>query len=889
MKGESLPSCYDPSSVEEKWYRFWESRRLFHSEVDRSRKPYTIMIPPPNVTSFLHMGHALNNTLQDILVRWRRLQGYNVLWMPGTDHAGIATQNVVERQLAREGLTRHDLGREQFVEKVWEWKNEYGNRIIGQLKRLGCSCDWERERFTMDEGLSAAVFEAFVRLYRKGLIYRGKRIINWCPRCRTALADDEVEHREVDGKMYWIRYPLEGEDGYVVVATTRPETMLGDTAVAVNPSDPRHASLIGKKVRLPFVDRVIPVIGDEYVDMEFGSGALKVTPAHDPADFELGQRHGLPAVVVIDEDGRMNENAGMFQGMDRMECRERIVRELQQMGLFEAQDGYTHSVGHCYRCRTVVEPYLSEQWFVRMKPLAEPAIKAVRSGRIRFHPRRWEKVYFDWMENIRDWCISRQIWWGHRIPVWKCEDCGGFTVSREKVVCEHCGGEKTVQDEDVLDTWFSSWLWPFSTLGWPEETEDLEYYYPTDVLVTGSDIIFFWVARMIMAGIELVGEIPFRDVYLNAMIKDDQGRIMSKSLGNVIDPIEMIEKYGADAVRFSLVILTSEGQDVKLHETKFEMGRNFANKLWNSARLLALSLEGLEGAGEEERRGAEDEWIVRKLSTLVREVTDDLESFRFNEMARRIYDFTWHVYCDWYLEMMKLRLSGKVTTGTGVAALKTAVKVMEHVLRLLHPLMPFVTEEIWQLLKSRVPSEWNLFAPVDSIMLASWPTDAVGEGIGEEVEEEMETVIGVVRAVRNLRRLLGWGDRKVDVILSGGSERTRRAVEECGQMIACLGKIGSLEMSWDGEVPRPCVAEVVGDLGVYIPLADEDAVDAQVKRLQGKLESAVKRRDSLASLLKNEEFLARASSEVVEARRENLKEAEEQVALIERILEMLQR
>lgn len=885
MKSSDIPTVYDPEPVEEKWYGIWLEKGYFHAGRNGGRKPYTIMIPPPNVTAMLHMGHALNNTIQDILIRWKRMQGFDALWMPGTDHAGIATQNVVERELAGEGLTRHELGREKFVERVWEWRKKYGSTIIKQLKRLGCSCDWERERFTMDEGLSDAVFETFVRLHKKDLIYRGHRIINWCPRCQTALADDEVEHRNLEGGMYWIRYPMADGVGSITVATTRPETMLGDTAVAVNPNDPRHREKIGREVRLPIMDRVLPVIADDSVDMELGSGALKITPAHDPTDFEIGRRHNLPEIIVIAEDGTMNENAGPYRGIDRFECRERVLQKLQEQGLLEAQDVHEHSVGHCYRCETVVEPYLSEQWFVKMKPLAEPAIEAVRSGRVRFHPARWEKIYYEWMENIRDWCISRQIWWGHRIPVWQCGECSKYTVSKERPACEACGSDKTTQDDDVLDTWFSSWLWPFSTLGWPDDTSDLDCYYPTDTLVTGPDIIFFWVARMIMAGLEMVDDIPFTDVYMNALIKDDKGRIMSKSLGNVIDPIEMIDKYGADAVRFSLIVLTSEGQDVRLHETKFEMGRNFANKFWNASRLVMINLEESAGGTPGELQ-PEDRWILGRSDELVAEVTSKLDSFRFNEAVQAIYDFTWHEFCDWYLEAMKYRVQGTLAEGTGATAVRTAAEVLGKVARLLHPVMPFITEEVWRNLIEMTPKEWDVFpSDTECIMTAPWPES---EGaVDKKLQRHTELIHDVARAVRNIRSSMNLQRKPVKVILSASNEEDVSLLEARAEYIACMTNAEDMKVGRSLERPGWCATEVVGTVEVFVPLRGLIDKEEEMVKIEKKLKKAEQREAGIMKQMGNPEFLKKARPEVVERQKENLKDLHEHMRMLEKNLEAL--
>ncbi|MDH4099815.1 MAG: valine--tRNA ligase, partial [Nitrospirota bacterium] len=660
VKVQELSKAYEPAEVEKRWYPFWTEKGYFHAEASSNKKPYAIVIPPPNVTGSLHMGHALNNTLQDILVRWRRMSGDNTLWMPGTDHAGIATQNVVEKQLAAEGKKRDDLGREAFVERVWKWKEESGGIIINQLKRLGASCDWERERFTMDAGLSRAVREAFVHLYEKDLIYRGDYLINWCPRCHTALSDLEVEHEEQKGFLWHIRYPLADGSGHLVVATTRPETMLGDTAVAVNPNDERYSAYIGKKVALPLTKREIPVIADEHVDTEFGTGCLKITPAHDPNDFEIGMKHGLPSLKVIDEGAQMNAEAGSYAGMDRYHARRTIVADLEKAGLLEKTVDHMHSVGHCYRCKTVIEPNLSKQWFVRAKPLAEPALEAVRSGKTRIIPQGWENTYFDWMENIRDWCISRQIWWGHRIPAWHCGDCGKVTVAKlDPDKCGHCGSANIRQETDVLDTWFSSSLWPFSTLGWPDRTPELKTFYPTSTLVTGFDILFFWVARMMMMGIEMMGEVPFRDVYIHALVRDAEGQKMSKSKGNVIDPLIMMEKYGTDAFRFTLAAMAAQGRDVKLAEERIEGYRAFCNKLWNASRFVMMNLEG----GSQQAAGGQlalpDKWIVSRLQGTIVEVNAALDAFRFNDAANTVYQFLWSEFCDWYLELIKPIMQGE--------------------------------------------------------------------------------------------------------------------------------------------------------------------------------------------------------------------------------------
>ncbi|TSA54867.1 MAG: valine--tRNA ligase, partial [Planctomycetaceae bacterium] len=699
MEEKLLSKSYEPHGVEAKWYKYWLDNNYFRADDKSEKSPFSIVIPPPNVTGMLHMGHALNNVLQDIIVRHKRMQGYNTLWMPGTDHAGIATQNVVEQELASEGITRHDLGREKFIERVWEWKEKYGGVIINQLKRLGCSCDWSRERFTMDEGLTRAVRESFVRLYNDGLIYQGDYIINWCPRCHTAISDLEVEYKEEEGGLWDIRYPFADGEGDIVVATTRPETMLGDTAVAVNPHDERYKDMIGREVILPLVNKKIPVIADDYVSKEFGSGAVKITPACDPNDFAMAERHGLEIVKIMDERAVINENGGIYRGQDRDECRKNVVRDLEEGGYLVGKEPYIHNVGHCYRCRTAIEPTVSRQWFVKVKPLARAASSAVVKGKTRIIPSLWEGTYFDWMENIRDWCISRQIWWGHRIPVWYCEDCGGVIASvKDPDSCPECKGNSLRQEEDVLDTWFSSALWPFSTLGWPDKTDALKTFYPTSLLVTGFDILFFWVARMMM-GLYVMKEVPFDAVYLHALVRDEEGHKMSKSSGNIIDPLEMIEKYGTDAFRFTLAAFTAQGRDVKMSEERIEGYRRFVTKIWNATRFSMMSLEDYHAGGVEPRKDDYslcDRWIKDRLNKTTGDVTKYLDEYKFNDAAHSIYNFVWHELCDWYLELIKPVLYGKDDPAKKLAAQQTLLMVLKASIKLLHPFMPFVTEEIWQ-------------------------------------------------------------------------------------------------------------------------------------------------------------------------------------------------
>ena len=862
MKEKDLATRYDPKRVEEKWYSFWEEKGYFHAEVRPERNPFSVVIPPPNVTGSLTMGHVMDNTPQDIIVRWRRMQGLETLWIPGTDHAGIATQNVVEKQLAEEGFSRHDLGREKFVERVWEWKEKYGGRIIRQLKRLGCSCDWQRERFTMDEGLSAAVQEAFVRLYEKGLIYRGKYIINWCPRCHTALSDEEVEHKDLQGHLWYIRYPMDKSDAHIVVATTRPETMLGDTAVAVNPTDSRYTHLLTKTVLLPVVNREIPVIADEFVDPEFGTGFVKVTPAHDPNDFEMGQRHNLETVVVMNGDGTMNENAGdRYKGMDRFACRELLVKDLVDHGLLEKVEPHFHSVGHCYRCRTMIEPYLSDQWFVNMKQLAQPAIQAVRDGRIQFYPSRWSSVYLDWMEKIRDWCISRQIWWGHRIPVWYCQNCSEMVAARKAPQsCPNCDGQDVRQDEDVLDTWFSSWLWPFSTLGWPEKTPELHYFYPISFQNSGYDIIFFWVARMIMAGFEFMGELPFPEIYIHGMVKDERGRWMSKSLGNSPDPIEIIDKFGADAVRFSMVLITAQGQDAYFSEEKVAIGRNFANKIWNAARLVLMNSEDFSIDDIDPDTlpySLADRWILSRLNRTVEAVTGALSQYRFNEAAQTLYDFVWHQYCDWYLELLKPRLYGE-----NAADRKTVQYVallgLDGFLKLLHPFMPFITEEIWQRVEGR------LRGASESIVSAQWPL-VHQEQMDGKTEVEMNMLQRIIVAIRNMRGDMNIPPgKRVRVIVSGDGQRELKALSDFKDYVLQLAKVEDLLLGAKVARPKHALSAVVGNVEVFLPLEGVVDIELEAKRLRREIDRMSSLLEGCEKKLSNDDFLTKAPKEVLE-------------------------
>ncbi|RME77081.1 MAG: valine--tRNA ligase [Planctomycetota bacterium] len=879
-----LQSRYEPREIEARIWQAWERSGAFHAEPDDPRPPYTIVIPPPNVTGVLHLGHALNNTLQDVLIRYHRMRGDNARWVPGTDHAGIATQNVVERMLRKEeGKTRHDLGREAFLERVWAWKEKNGSRIIEQLKRLGASCDWERERFTMDEGLSRAVREVFCRLYEDGLIYRGEYLVNWCPRCETALSDEEAIPTERKGKLYRIRYPVVGEEGAcVVVATTRPETMLGDTAVAVHPDDERYRHWIGKRVRLPLVGREIPVIADTYVDREFGTGCLKITPAHDLNDFEVGERHGLERVNVMTPDGRINERGGPYAGLDRFEARKRIVADLEAQGLLEGIDPHPHKVPCCERCDTVLEYYLSEQWFVRMAPLAEKAIEVVERGEVRFHPERWTSVYLHWMRNIRDWCISRQLWWGHRIPVWYCGGCGAEICAREEPKsCPQCGSSDLEQDPDVLDTWFSSWLWPLSTLGWPDDTADLRTFYPTNTLVTGHEIIFFWVARMIMAGLYCKGEIPFRDVVIHGIVRDERGRKMSKSLGNGIDPIEVIEKTSADALRFTLLYLTPEGQDTRVSMKRFEIGRNFCTKLWNAARLILGNLEGYEGAQplEQLALAPEDRWLLSRLHATIETVSGELDALRFHAPTHALYDFTWGALCDWWLEIAKPRLHSDDPAERAVAQ-QVAVHVLEQVLKLLHPSIPFITEELWGRLGAATGAHDR---PL--LITAPWP-EAQRRWIDPEVEAQFGLLTGLVRALRNVRaRYRIAPTEPITALVTGaaGADAHEQLgiVQRSEALVRRLARLGSLEIGPGIERPRACATEVVRDLEVYVPLEGLIDLAAERERLEGQLAHKRKQLEGVRRKLANPAYVERAPAEVVAQTREREAELEREIAALE--------
>jgi len=855
---KNIAKTYDPSKVEDRLYNIWMEKGYFRGEVDPEKEPFCIVIPPPNITGQLHMGHALDNALQDILIRWRRMQGYAALWIPGTDHASIATEVKIVEKLAEEGKTKYDLGREGFLKRAWQWKEQYGGRIVDQLKKLGSSLDWSRERFTMDEGCSRAVTEVFIKLYNKGLIYRGDRIINWCPDCKTALSDAEVEHMEQQGNFWHIRYPIKDSDEAVIIATTRPETMLGDTAVAVHPDDERYRHLIGKTVVLPLINREIPIIADEYVDREFGTGVVKITPAHDPNDFEVGLRHDLKQIRVMNDDGTMNENAGQYAGMDRYEARKAIVNHLKEQGYLVKIEEHKHNVGHCYRCNTVVEPLVSKQWFVKMKPLAEPAIQAVKDGRIRFVPERFEKIYFNWMENIKDWCISRQLWWGHRIPAYYCQGCGKtFVCAEPPQSCDECGSKDFKQDEDVLDTWFSSALWPFSTLGWPDKTEELDYFYPTNVLVTGYDIIFFWVARMIFSGLEHMGDIPFRYVFIHGIVRDSQGRKMSKSLGNGIDPLEVIDKYGADSLRLSLVMGNSPGNDMRFSWEKVEASRNFGNKIWNASRFILMNLQNLQI--DNPRKGSldlADRWIISKYNRLVEEVTDNLEKFELGIAVQKLYDFIWSEFCDWYIELTKPRLYSQDDTERETA-LYTLTYILSNTLKLLHPFMPFITEEIWQ----HLPHEG------ESIMISPWPEVNQAE-IDIKAEQEMEAVMDVIKNVRNIRAEMEVPpSQRAKVILVVNKED--RDIFERGRLyFEKLAYTSQVVIQEDKTgVSDNAVSAVTSKAQIFMPLEDLVDFDKEMERLNKEKEMLEKELARANGKLSNENFVKKAPPAIVEEER----------------------
>ena len=861
----NIPKVYDPASVEKKWYEFWEKNRYFHAEPEPGKKPFSIVIPPPNITGKLHMGHALDNTLQDILIRWHRMMGDNTLWMPGYDHAGLATQIKVEEVLKKEeGKTRFDLGREEFVKRVWAWKEEYGDRIINQLKCLGISCDWERKRFTMDEGCSRAVRETFVSLFEKGLIYKGTRITNWCVNCHTALSDIEVEHEDTPGHLWYVRYPVVGEeDTYLTIATTRPETIPGDTAVAVNPEDERYAKLIGKTLRLPILNREIPVIADSYVDTKFGTGAVKITPSHDPNDYEMGLRHNLPEIVVIGKDGVMTEEAGPFAGLERYECRKQIVARLKEEGYLVKIEEHSHAVGHCQRCHNIVEPLVSTQWFVKMQPLVKAAVDCVTDGRTQFVPERFTKNYTGWMENIHDWCISRQIWWGHRIPVWYCDDCGEMSASRTDLEkCPKCGSTHIHQDEDALDTWFSSALWPFSTMGWPDNTGLLKQFYPTSVLVTGYDIIFFWVARMLIMGMEFMKEIPFEKVFIHGLVRDSQGRKMSKSLGNGIDPLEVIEKYGADTLRFMLITGNTPGNDMRFYWERVEGTRNFANKIWNASRFALMNMEGYDKDAELAPYTLADKWILSRLQDTVKDVTGLLERFELGEAGRAIYDFIWSEVCDWYIEIAKPRLYNTEAAAERATAQHVLATVLVSAMKLLHPYMPFITEEIYQCL----PHE------AESIMISKWPV-ADESLVDPEAERGMNAIMDSIKAIRNMRAEVNANPGKKIPAIMLVSEDLREVVAHNDSYIKLLGGIDNLELRpLNGEKPENAMAAVVTGIEVYLPLAGLIDVEKETQRLSKELAAMEKDLQRAGGKLNNAGFLAKAPEDVIAKERAKYEE-----------------
>jgi len=844
---DQLEKIYSPKEVEERWGKYWDENRLFHGDETSTKKPFSIVIPPPNVTGSLHMGHAFNNTLQDVLARWKRMLGFEVLWQPGTDHAGIATQNVVERQLHAKGINRQEIGREEFIKRVWKWREESGGTINHQLSKLGSSLDWERDRFTMDEGLSKAVREVFVSLYEDGLIYKGDYIINWCPRCTTALSDLEVEHQETQGHLYNIKYQFKNSKNSLTIATTRPETLLGDSAVAVNPKDERYQSMIGETLILPLLGRELPLIGDNYVDSSFGSGALKVTPAHDPNDFELGRRHDLELINVMNPDGSMNEAAGpLYQGLDRFTCRQKLVENLKIQNFLESVEEHTHSVGHCYRCHTVVEPYVSTQWFVKTKPLAKSAIEAVKSGRIHIVPKLWENTYFNWMENIRDWCISRQIWWGHQIPAWNCPACKKITVARETPkVCSHCEEGDLIQEVDVLDTWFSSALWPFSTLGWPEQTQTLNKFYPTSVLCTGFDILFFWVARMIMMGIRFMDNIPFHSVYIHALIRDSEGQKMSKTKGNVIDPLTMMDKYGTDALRFTLAAFAAQGRDIKLSEERIEGYRNFCNKLWNASRFVLMNLDGYDGTYKlipNEERPASHRWILSRLNEACREVNHALEEFKFNDAASSIYKFVWNEYCDWFLELSKPHLYGG---NDRKETQNILVYVLGNCLRLLHPFMPFITEEI----HSKLPGTTG------SMMENTFP-EYKENNVDLEAEKTFSTVINVIDCVRNVRGEMNLNPGlNLDLLIRTRHDHEVTTLNNNTQYINSLGRANLIQSGPTVKKPRVSISSVCGEMDIFIPLEGKINFTEEKNRVEKELNKIEKDIIVLVKKLSNKNFI----------------------------------
>lgn len=859
---KELAKTYDPKDIEERLYSKWLDKKYFHAEVDKSKKPFTIVMPPPNITGQLHMGHALDNTMQDILIRYKRMQGYNALWQPGTDHAAIATEVKIIEQMKKEGIEKEDLGREGFLECAWKWKEEYGGRIIDQLKKLGSSCDWDRERFTMDEGCSKAVEEVFIKYYEKGLIYKGSRIINWCPVCGTSISDAEVEYQDQAGHFWHIKYPVVGTDEFLIFATTRPETMLGDTAVAVHPEDERYAHLIGKTVKVPFVDREIPIIGDTYVDREFGTGVVKITPAHDPNDFEVGKRNNLPEINIMNDDATINSLGGKFEGLDRYEARKQIVKELDEMGLLVKVEDHSHNVGTHDRCKTTIEPLIKQQWFVKMDELIKPAIDAVKNGEITLIPERMEKIYFNWTDNIKDWCISRQLWWGHRIPAYYCDKCGEFVVSREMPKTCKCGHDHFTQDPDTLDTWFSSALWPFSTIGWPEDTEDLKYFYPTDVLVTGYDIIFFWVIRMIFSGFDMMKEKPFKTVLFHGLVRDGQGRKMSKSLGNGIDPLEIIDQYGADALRFTLITGNAPGNDMRFYLERVEASRNFANKVWNASRFIMMNMQQMEEAGKDPKVATidmstltdADKWILSKANELSKEVTESLDKYELGIAAQKIYDFIYDEFCDWYIEMVKPRLYGE-DDSTKTTAIWTLRKVLTTALKLLHPYMPFITEEIFCTLKDME----GIIGTEESVMVSEWPVYDEAMSFKEQ-EEAVELIKEAVKGIRNVRTEMNVKpSRKATVYIVSESENVLEIFTNSKVFFATLGGASEVIIQADKEgIDEDAVSAVIPNATIYMPFADLVDIEKEIERLNKEKERLAGELKRVEGMLANEKFVSKA-------------------------------
>lgn len=890
---KELAKTYDPKDIEGRLYEKWLEKKYFHAEVDKTKKPFTIVIPPPNITGQLHMGHALDNTMQDILIRFKRMQGFNALWQPGTDHASIATEVKIIEALKKEGIDKDQLGREGFLKRAWEWKDEYGGRIIGQLKKLGSSCDWDRERFTMDEGCSKAVEEVFVKMYEKGMIYKGSRIINWCPVCHTSISDAEVEYEDQAGHFWHIKYPVVGTDEYLCFATTRPETMLGDTAVAVHPEDERYMHLIGKKVKLPFVDREIPIIGDSYVEKDFGTGVVKITPAHDPNDFEVGKRNNLPEINIMNDDATINANGGKFEGMDRYAARKQIVKELDEMGLLVKVEDYSHNVGTHDRCNTTIEPLIKQQWFVKMDELIKPAVEAVKNKEIELVPERMEKVYYNWTDNIRDWCISRQLWWGHRIPAYYCDKCGKVVVSKTAPTTCECGHDHFTQDPDTLDTWFSSALWPFSTLGWPEKTEDLEYFYPTDVLVTGYDIIFFWVIRMIFSGYEQMNEKPFKTVLFHGLVRDSQGRKMSKSLGNGIDPLEIIEQYGADALRFMLITGNATGNDMRFYMERVESARNFANKVWNASRFIMMNMQQMEEAGMDAKVSSvdistltdADKWIISKVNTLAKDVTEHLEKFDLGIAAQKVYDFIWEEFCDWYIEMVKPRLYGDAKE-TKTAAIYTLRTVLNSALKLLHPYMPFITEEIFCTMKEM---EGRL-SEDESIMISKWPEYKEEFNFAKE-EEAVEIIKEAVKAIRNARTEMNVPpSRKAKVIVVSDSEKVREIFANSKVFFASLGYASEIVIQSDKNgIDSDAVSVVTAAATIYIPFADLVDIDKEIERLNKEKDRLAGELKRVNGMLANPNFVNKAPEAKLAEERAKLEKYTSMLAQVEERLAHFQK